>query len=141
MKLCVKVEGSPRVYALPSSSSSAWPEMSNKSNPVSLLPHHVYIVMEDNLINEDSTLSNYSIHFKRKLLLPRILKRVACFYPTKEYKDSILYKIKYFEFFVRTSDTVFHTMRDKHTFRLSSNTEMNSWKTEGQNKRKFSKIS
>ena len=41
MKLCVKVEGSPRVNALPSSSSSTWPEMSNKSNPVSLLPHHV----------------------------------------------------------------------------------------------------
>jgi hypothetical protein len=41
MKLCVTVEGSPRVNALPSSSSSMWPEMSHKSNPVSLLPHHV----------------------------------------------------------------------------------------------------
>jgi len=41
MKLCVKVEGSPWVNALPSSSSSTWPEMSNKSNPVSLLSHHV----------------------------------------------------------------------------------------------------
>ena len=46
MKLCVKVEGSPRVNALPSSSSSTWPEMSNKSNPVSLLPHHVYTERE-----------------------------------------------------------------------------------------------
>jgi len=35
------VEGSPRVNALPSSSSSTWPEMRNKSNPVSLLPHLV----------------------------------------------------------------------------------------------------
>jgi len=35
------VEGSPRVNVLPSSSSSTWPEMSNKSNPVSLLPHLV----------------------------------------------------------------------------------------------------
>ena len=43
MNLCVTVEGSPRVNALPSSSSSTWPEMSNKSNPVSLLPHLVYI--------------------------------------------------------------------------------------------------
>ena len=43
MKLCVKVEGSPRVNASPSSSSSTWPEMSNKSNPVSLLPHHVCV--------------------------------------------------------------------------------------------------
>ena len=42
MNLCVTVEGSPRVNALPSSSSSTWPEMSNKSNPVSLLPHLVY---------------------------------------------------------------------------------------------------
>jgi len=41
MKLCVMVEGSPRVNALPSFSSSTWPEMSNKFNPVSLLPHHV----------------------------------------------------------------------------------------------------
>jgi len=41
MNLCVTVEGSPRVNALPSSSSSTWPEMSNKSNPVSLLPHLV----------------------------------------------------------------------------------------------------
>ena len=41
MNLCVTVEGSSRVNALPSSSSSAWPEMSNKSNPVSLLPHLV----------------------------------------------------------------------------------------------------
>jgi len=39
MNLCVTVEGSPRVNALPSSSSSTWPEMSNKSNPVSLFPH------------------------------------------------------------------------------------------------------
>jgi hypothetical protein len=37
MNLCVRLEGSPRVNALPSSSST-WPEMSNKSNPVSLLP-------------------------------------------------------------------------------------------------------
>jgi len=37
----VKVEGSPRVNVLPSSSSSTWPQMSNKSNSVSLLPHHV----------------------------------------------------------------------------------------------------
>ena len=43
MNLCVTVEGSPRVNALPSSSSSTWPEMSNKSNPVSLLPHIVYV--------------------------------------------------------------------------------------------------
>jgi len=35
------VEGSPRVNALPSSSSLTWLEMSNKSNPVSLLPHLV----------------------------------------------------------------------------------------------------
>jgi len=42
MNLCVTVEGSPRVNALPSSSSSTWPEMSNKSNPVSLLPHLVH---------------------------------------------------------------------------------------------------
>ena len=41
MNLCVTVEGSPRVNALPSSSSSTWPEMSNKSNPASLLPHLV----------------------------------------------------------------------------------------------------
>jgi hypothetical protein len=41
MKLCVTVEGSPRVNALPSSSSSTWPEMSHKSNPVSLLPHRI----------------------------------------------------------------------------------------------------
>ena len=41
MNLCVTVEGSPRVNALPSSSSSTWPKMSNKSNPVSLLPHLV----------------------------------------------------------------------------------------------------
>ena len=55
MNLCVTLEGSPRVNALPSSSSSTWPEMSNKSNPVSLLPHlvhsiciytvHIYIYM------------------------------------------------------------------------------------------------
>jgi len=44
MKLCVTVEGSPRVDALPSSLSSTWPEMSNKSNPVSLLPHLVYVL-------------------------------------------------------------------------------------------------
>ena len=44
MNLCVTVEGSPRVNALPSSSSSTWPEMSNKSNPVSLLPH--LVIME-----------------------------------------------------------------------------------------------
>ena len=43
MNLCVTVEGSPRVNTLPSSSSSTWPEMSNKSNPVSLLPHLVCI--------------------------------------------------------------------------------------------------
>jgi len=41
MNLCVTVEGSPPVNALPSSSSSTWPEMSNKSNPVSLLLHLV----------------------------------------------------------------------------------------------------
>jgi hypothetical protein len=41
MKVCVTVEGSPRVNALPSFSSLTWPEMSHKSNPVSLLPHHV----------------------------------------------------------------------------------------------------
>jgi hypothetical protein len=41
MNLCVTVEGSPQVNAVPSSSSSTWPEMSNKSNPVSLLPHLV----------------------------------------------------------------------------------------------------
>ena len=41
MNLCVTVEGSPQVNALPSSSST-WPEMSNKSNPVSLLPHLVF---------------------------------------------------------------------------------------------------
>jgi hypothetical protein len=41
MNLCVTVEGSPQVNALPSSSSSKWPEMSNKINPVSLLPHLV----------------------------------------------------------------------------------------------------
>ena len=35
------VDGSPRVNALHSSSSSTWPEMSNKSNPFSLLPHVV----------------------------------------------------------------------------------------------------
>jgi len=44
MNLCVTVEGSPRVNALPSSSSSTWPEMSNKSNLVSLLPHLVYML-------------------------------------------------------------------------------------------------
>jgi len=43
MNLCVTLEGSPRVNALPSSSSSTWPEMSNKSNPVSLLPHLVWM--------------------------------------------------------------------------------------------------
>jgi hypothetical protein len=43
MKVCVTVEGSPRVNALPSSSST-WMEMSHKSNPVSLLPYHVYII-------------------------------------------------------------------------------------------------
>jgi len=32
-----------RPSKIPSSSSSTWPEMSNKSNPVSLLPHLVYI--------------------------------------------------------------------------------------------------
>jgi len=41
MNLYVMVEGSPRVNALPSSSSSTWPEMSNKCNPISLLPHLV----------------------------------------------------------------------------------------------------
>jgi hypothetical protein len=43
MKLCVTVEGSPQVNALSYSSSSTLPEMSNKSNPVSLLPHHVFV--------------------------------------------------------------------------------------------------
>jgi hypothetical protein len=42
-QLCVTVEGSPRVRALPFSSSSAWPEMSHNSNPVSLLPHRLHI--------------------------------------------------------------------------------------------------
>jgi len=45
MNLCVTVEGSPRVNALPSSSSSTWPEMSNKSNPVSFLPHLVHVLI------------------------------------------------------------------------------------------------
>ena len=45
MKLCVKVEGRPRVNVLPFSSSSTWSEMSNKSNPVSLLPHHVFSII------------------------------------------------------------------------------------------------
>jgi hypothetical protein len=39
----VTVEESPRVNALHTSSSSTWPEMSNKSNTVSLLPHHVQL--------------------------------------------------------------------------------------------------
>jgi len=43
MNFCVTVEGSPRVNALPSSSSLTWPKMSNKSNPVSLFPHLVCI--------------------------------------------------------------------------------------------------
>jgi hypothetical protein len=47
MNLCVMVEGSPLVNALPSSSSSTWPEMSNKSNPVSLLPHLVFIRVQN----------------------------------------------------------------------------------------------
>jgi hypothetical protein len=46
MKLCVTVDGSPRVNALPSSSSSTWPEMSHKSNPVSLLPDLVDLLDE-----------------------------------------------------------------------------------------------
>jgi hypothetical protein len=46
MKLCVTVEGSPRVNALTSSSSSTWPEMSHKSNPVSLLLHHVKCILK-----------------------------------------------------------------------------------------------
>jgi len=56
MNLCVTVEGSPRVNVLPSSSSSTWPEMSNKSNPVSLLPYHVcfpwiFVLVKDKLQN------------------------------------------------------------------------------------------
>jgi len=54
MKLCVKVEGSPRVNVLPSSSSSTWSEMSNKSNPVSLLPHHVCNIEERSCIHGGS---------------------------------------------------------------------------------------
>ena len=44
MKLCVTVEGNPHGNILPDFSSSYWPEMSNKINPVSLLLHpHVWI--------------------------------------------------------------------------------------------------
>ena len=60
MNLCVTVEGSPRVNALPSSSSSTWPEMSNKSNPVSLLPHLV--------LWESATKSPFSSHITSRLV-------------------------------------------------------------------------
>ena len=53
MKLCV-TEGSTRVNALPSSSSSTWSEMSNKSNPVSLLPHIEHPPQESSTTRFDS---------------------------------------------------------------------------------------
>ena len=62
MNLCVTVEGSPRVNVLPSSSSSTWPEMSNKSNPVSLLPHLVQVIIHK--VGRDSSVgiaTNYGL--------------------------------------------------------------------------------
>jgi len=57
MNLCVTVEGSPRVNALPSSSSSTWREMSNKSNPVSLLPHLVGLSDMGSSANDQSNIT------------------------------------------------------------------------------------
>jgi len=65
MNLCVTVEGSPRVNALPSSSSSKCPEKSNKSNPVSLLPHlvsrrnYLKIFLDDFNVQVGKELSNF----------------------------------------------------------------------------------
>ena len=79
MNFCVTVKGSPRVNALPSSSSSTWPEMSNKCNPVSLLPHHVYIYIYKRIIKCRIAMAKAAFNKKRALftstcLLQRVIE-------------------------------------------------------------------
>jgi len=78
MNLCVTVEGSPRVNALPSSSSSTWPEMSNKINPVSLLPHLVYPLLFQRFLLENNFVVRARGQHSRNLI------RHCCFKDRRE---------------------------------------------------------
>jgi len=88
MNLCVTVEGSPRVNALPSSSSSTCPEMSNKSNPVSLLPH---LVCSNN------------VNLMRRYLLPHDYCNIGCFRKFFEFQQG--HQLFWLRFFMFSSDS------------------------------------